>query len=106
LFEWNDVPYLAPEALLGHPYSTAMDVWSIGVLLFMMVAGELPFDSADDKELVEKIKYANYDFSSDCDVWSSANDKIKYLIGQLLVANPADRPPSKELLKNEWLVIG
>eukprot|EP01034_Spumella_vulgaris_P028990 gene28990-35955_t len=36
LFEWNDVPYLAPEALLGHPYSTAMDVWSLGVLLYVM----------------------------------------------------------------------
>jgi serine/threonine protein kinase len=106
LFEWNAVPYLAPEALLGHPYSTAMDVWSIGVLLFLMVAGRLPFDSADDKDLVEMIKFASYEFTSDNNVWASGNDKIKYLIGLLLVANPTDRPASSELLKNEWLVVG
>eukprot|EP01034_Spumella_vulgaris_P029852 gene29852-36972_t len=97
LFEWNDVPYLAPEALLGHPYSTAMDVWSVGVLLYAMICGRLPFDSPNDKDLVEMIKFANYEFTADNDVWSGgANDKIKCMIGLLLVANPSDRPASKD----------
>ncbi len=56
LFDWNDVAFMAPEALLGHPYSTAMDVWSIGVALFLMVAGQMPFSSPDDRELIESIK--------------------------------------------------
>ncbi len=106
LFEWNDVPFMAPEALLGHKYSCSMDVWSIGVLLYMMVSGELPFDSTDDKELVNSIKHASFEFPASNPVWSSDNDKIKYLIGELLVANPADRPTCREVMKNPWLVIG
>jgi len=60
LFEWNDVPFMAPEALLGHPYSFAMDVWSVGVLVYLMLSGELPFASPDDKALIEQIKVAAY----------------------------------------------
>ncbi len=66
LFDWLDVPYMAPEALLGHPYTAAMDVWSIGVLLYLMLSGELPFASEDDKELVEKIKVSFFRFAPAC----------------------------------------
>lgn len=56
LFEWNDVLYMPPEAILGHPYSTSVDMWSLGVLLFLMLSGDLPFNSPDDKLLVNAIK--------------------------------------------------
>jgi len=106
LFEWDSVPYMAPEALLGHPYSFAMDVWSIGVLLYSMVSGELPFESADDQELVHMIKFANFTYNANLAVWGpGTSDKLKYMIGQCLVAASSDRPASKDLLKSEWLVI-
>ncbi len=104
LFEWSDVPYMAPEALLGHPYSTSMDVWSIGVLLYMMVSGELPFESDDDKELVNSIKHASFEFHVRNPVWEGKNEKVKNLIGELLVANPSGRPTAKDVLKNPWLL--
>lgn len=56
LFDWADVPYLAPEALLDQAYGRSMDMWSVGVLLFMMVSGELPFVNDDDKLLINCIK--------------------------------------------------
>ncbi len=56
LFEWNDVLYMPPEAILGHPYSVAVDMWSLGVLMFLMLSGELPFNQSDDKLLVNAIK--------------------------------------------------
>jgi serine/threonine protein kinase len=105
IFEWVDVPYMAPEALLAEAYSTEMDVWSIGVLLFAMLSAELPFEDADDQKLIEKIKFASFDFSDSNPAWK-VNDKAKYLIGQLLVPSAGDRPTCKEIMKNEWIVMG
>eukprot|EP01034_Spumella_vulgaris_P034599 gene34599-42678_t len=108
IFEWADVPYMAPEALLGQSYSTAMDVWSIGVLLFTMLSGELPFDDADDQKLIEKIKFASYQFAQWNAAWqpSVSSDKAKYLIGQILVAGADDRLTCKDVMRNEWIVMG
>ncbi len=106
LFEWTDVPYMAPEALLGHPYSTSMDVWSIGVMLYMMVSGELPFESEDDKELVAKIASASLNFPVSNPIWCPENDRIKYLISDLLKVNPTERPVWKEIMKSPFVMIG
>jgi serine/threonine kinase 33 len=106
LFEWDSVPYMAPEALLGHPYTNKIDIWSIGVLLYLMVSGELPFINADDKDLINAIKFATFVFRDENPVWESANPKLKSLIGQLLVANPVDRLTGKDLLRDEWIVVG
>lgn len=60
LFDWNDVPYIAPEALLEQPYSKSMDMWSVGVLIYLMIAGDLPFaNSEDDKVLLNAIKVSS-----------------------------------------------
>jgi serine/threonine kinase 33 len=106
LFEWDAVPYMAPEALLGHPYTNKMDIWSIGVLLYLMVSGELPFVNTDDKELINSIKFASFVFREENPVWESVSPKVKHLIGQLLVADPAERLTGKDLLKDEWIVVG
>lgn len=54
-FNWSQVPFMAPEALLGNPFSYSMDVWAIGVLLFMMVTNTLPFSSDEDADLMNQI---------------------------------------------------
>lgn len=63
-FNWNQVPYMAPEALLGNPYSYAMDVWAIGVLLFMMVCNSLPFESEEDSVLMNQITVRHLMFAT------------------------------------------
>lgn len=104
IFEWNMVPYTAPEALLGQSYSTQMDMWSLGVLLFAMLSGKLPFDCEDDHLLVSDIKTANFDFDDDC--WDSIPQGAKQLTGELLHTVPADRLTAKQAMKHSWLVIG
>ena len=48
--------YLAPEVLQGEGYSQAADIWSMGIILFQMAAGEMPFSEADPYVIEEEIK--------------------------------------------------
>lgn len=59
-FQWNYVPYMAPEALLGDRYTNRMDMWTIGVLLFVMITGVKPFWNDDDIELMRIITVRHY----------------------------------------------
>ena len=53
--------YSAPEILLGQgPYSNSVDVWSVGVIFFLMLTGELPFPGKTIPEVIEKIKQKKY----------------------------------------------
>jgi serine/threonine protein kinase len=101
VFEWADVPYMAPEALLGQSYSTPMDVWSIGVLLFTMLSAQLPFAAHDDQVLVEQIKSASVRFSADYAMSNSAKELIK----KLVVSNASARLTCQEVMKSDWVVM-
>ena len=52
--------YIAPEILTGKPYDERCDYWSLGVILFLLLSGTLPFDHEDTVELVKIIKKGKY----------------------------------------------
>lgn len=106
LFEWSDVLCTAPEALQGNNYSPRMDVWSLGVLVFLMISGTYPFYSDDDRILVESIKQGSFTFDENPQVWNGVNDMIKRFVGSVLQVEPNHRPSAKDLQKNHWIIIG
>lgn len=109
LFDWNQVPYFSPEAVLRLPYNQASDIWSLGVLLFAMVSGELPFavdDYMDRALLMERIRNAEYSFNSNAAVWMSVKKELRDIITAVFVSDPLNRATAAEIRRNEWFLHG
>ncbi|KAH6835595.1 CBL-interacting protein kinase 9 [Perilla frutescens var. hirtella] len=89
--------YVAPEVLTDKGYDgTSADVWSCGVILFVLMAGYLPFDEPNLMALYKKIQRAEFSFPS----WFSMG--AKKLIKRILDPNPLTRMTIPEILENQW----
>jgi len=96
--------YTAPEVLEGNPFSTAVDMWSLGVVTFILLAGYPPFytENIDDvAELHRQITTADYDFHED--YWGNISKDAKDFISKLLVVDPNKRLSAEDGLKHPWL---
>nr|XP_060637551.1 serine/threonine-protein kinase 17A [Anolis sagrei ordinatus] len=92
--------YVAPEILSYDPISTATDMWSIGVLAYVMLTGVSPFLGSDKQETFLNISQMNVNYAEDFDLISeSAVDFIK----SLLVKKPEERATADECLLHAWL---
>jgi calcium-dependent protein kinase len=80
--------YMAPEVLEGS-YGAKADIWSLGVLLYTLVSGYLPFQGNNSHEVFRKIKEAEFHFSHQ--EFNSVSDNCKDLIKKLLVVNVKKR---------------
>ncbi|KAH9490045.1 hypothetical protein Btru_035507, partial [Bulinus truncatus] len=90
--------YAAPELISGKQYlGSEVDQWSMGVLLYALLCGFLPFDDENITQLYKKIKTGSYKFPD----WLS--EESKQLISQLLQIDPKKRISIPELLKHPWL---
>ncbi|KAK1311928.1 CBL-interacting protein kinase 24 [Acorus calamus] len=89
--------YVAPEVLSHQGYDgSAADVWSCGVILFVLMAGYLPFDEADLPTLYRKVSAAEFS----CPPWFSFGAKT--LIHKILDPNPNTRIRIEGIRKDEW----
>lgn len=91
--------YMAPE-VFNKDYSNACDTWSLGVILYIMLSGLLPFTGNTDAAIEDSIKNLKYDF--DEEVWDNASDDVKDLISKMLCYEK-DRITPKEVLSHKWI---
>ncbi|XP_028420812.1 MAP/microtubule affinity-regulating kinase 3a isoform X12 [Perca flavescens] len=94
-------PYAAPELFQGKKYDgPEVDVWSLGVILYTLVSGSLPFDGQNLKELRERVLRGKYRIpfymSTDCE----------NLLKRFLVLNPAKRGTLEQIMKDRWINAG
>uniref|UniRef100_A0A8C4VEQ1 Serine/threonine-protein kinase MARK1 n=1 Tax=Gopherus evgoodei TaxID=1825980 RepID=A0A8C4VEQ1_9SAUR len=94
-------PYAAPELFQGKKYDgPEVDVWSLGVILYTLVSGSLPFDGQNLKELRERVLRGKYRIpfymSTDCE----------NLLKKLLVLNPIKRGSLEQIMKDRWINVG
>jgi len=94
--------YVAPEILRRSKYGTQADMWSIGVILYIILCGFPPFyDENDDLgRLYRKIKRAEYDMPSP--YWDNISANAKDLVKKLLQPDPKKRLTAKQTLEHQW----
>lgn len=93
--------YLAPEVVLGK-YDKTADIWSLGVILYILLCGTAPFCGENDLETLRLIDEGRLDFSSA--VWSRVSPQAIDLICRLLCRDSRLRPSPEEILKHPWIV--
>ncbi|XP_063428967.1 MAP/microtubule affinity-regulating kinase 3-like isoform X5 [Mytilus trossulus] len=94
-------PYAAPELFQGKKYDgPEVDVWSLGVILYTLVSGSLPFDGQNLKELRERVLRGKYRIpfymSTDCE----------NLLKKFLVLNPTKRASLENIMRDKWMNVG
>lgn len=96
--------YVAPEVLKKQGYDAACDVWSLGVLLYTMLAGQTPYASGPTdtpEEILKRIGKGQYDINSGN--WGSVSSAAKDLVRQMLDVEPARRITTSQILAHPWL---
>uniref|UniRef100_A0A8C5C383 non-specific serine/threonine protein kinase n=1 Tax=Gadus morhua TaxID=8049 RepID=A0A8C5C383_GADMO len=94
-------PYAAPELFQGKKYDgPEVDIWSLGVILYTLVSGSLPFDGQNLKELRERVLRGKYRvpfyMSTDCEG----------ILRRFLVLNPTKRCTLEQIMKDKWMNVG
>ncbi|XP_032386249.1 serine/threonine-protein kinase 17B [Etheostoma spectabile] len=93
--------YVAPEILNYEPITTATDLWSVGVIAYMLVTGESPFVGDDKQETYLNVSQVNVDYSREA--FSRVSELAVDFIRKLLVKTPEDRPSAAECMSHPWL---
>ena len=90
--------YVAPEILLGKPYSPAVDVWSMGVILYTLLIGSFPFAHDDQQSLFRLICSGKVDDQQP--EWAQISDDVKDLLKGLLDVDPKKRLTAADALNH------
>ena len=98
---YGTLSYVAPEVLLDIPYGKEVDLWSLGVIAYLMLSGSLPFDDRESEEEIAR-KTVSEDPPYKGSIWKKISDEAKDFIKKLLVKNPEKRMNVKEALQHEW----
>ena len=92
--------YMAPEMIKGK-FSPKSDIWSVGIIIYLMLTDKFPFVKTkeyDVFEMIENCKY-NTELLDECD----CSDEAKDLVKKILVKDPEKRPDAKEVMDHPWI---
>jgi serine/threonine protein kinase len=93
--------YVAPEILHGVPYGTKADMWSLGVITYILLGGYPPFVEQNQRELFKKIKRGAFEFHPE--YWAQISPEAKELISKLLTVDPDRRLSAPKALSSKWI---
>jgi calcium-dependent protein kinase len=91
--------YVAPEVLSGG-YGPQCDIWSVGIIMFMLLSGKPPFEAQTTNGIFKKILSDTPKFTNS--YWAEVSVDAKYLITAMLQKNPLLRPTAKDVLDSQW----
>ncbi|XP_065178618.1 calcium/calmodulin-dependent protein kinase type IV-like isoform X2 [Sycon ciliatum] len=93
--------YVAPEVLRGKAYNSAVDLWAIGVIAYILLCGFEPFFEEDDQRMFMRIIQCDFEFVPP--YWDHISGDAKDLISKLLVLNPQQRLTASQALQHPWV---
>ncbi|XP_051854053.1 ribosomal protein S6 kinase alpha-2 isoform X1 [Antechinus flavipes] len=97
--------FVAPEVLKRQGYDAACDIWSLGILLYTMLAGFTPFANGPDdtpEEILARIGSGKYALSGGN--WDSVSDAAKDVVSKMLHVDPHQRLTAVQVLRHPWIV--
>ncbi|KAK4377798.1 hypothetical protein RND71_004094 [Anisodus tanguticus] len=94
--------YVAPEVLLKR-YGQEADIWSAGVIIYILLTGVPPFWGESEQEIFDEVLRADIDFTSD--PWPNISEDAKDLVRRMLVRDPKERLTAHEVLCHPWVKI-
>uniref|UniRef100_A0A7S1M088 Protein kinase domain-containing protein n=1 Tax=Neobodo designis TaxID=312471 RepID=A0A7S1M088_NEODS len=100
--------YIAPEVLnaglykTGPPYGIASDVWSLGVIMYILLCGYPPFRAKTQNDQFKRVVAGKYDFPEH-KVWGTISAEAKDLIKQMIVLDPSKRLTAEQCLAHPWM---
>ena len=99
---YGTLSFVAPEVLQGKPYDKSVDLWSIGIITFLLLCGYLPFDDKhSEREIARQTIQDPVPFESK--IWSKYSSEAKNFVEGLLQKKPEKRLSIKEVLEHPWI---
>eukprot|EP00322_Chrysochromulina_rotalis_P022885 CAMPEP_0115855400 /NCGR_PEP_ID=MMETSP0287-20121206/14522_1 /TAXON_ID=412157 /ORGANISM="Chrysochromulina rotalis, Strain UIO044" /LENGTH=634 /DNA_ID=CAMNT_0003309551 /DNA_START=68 /DNA_END=1972 /DNA_ORIENTATION=- len=104
--KWGTPQYFAPE-MLQKAYGPQVDMWALGVVLFQLLVGRLPFNAASNSELFRQIERSNDHLRRLFEMaeWKGVSPHAKDLVIKLLEPDPLKRLSPDEALEHEWIAL-
>jgi len=104
--KWGTPQYFAPE-MLQKAYGPQVDMWALGVVLFQLLVGRLPFNAASNSELFRQIERSHDHLRRlfEMPEWRSVSPHAKDLVVKLLEPDPLKRLNADEALDHEWVAL-
>jgi len=87
--------------VLNKSYNSKCDIWSAGVITYILLSGMPPFNGQSDQEIMKKVRQGHFTFEDKC--WTSISDNAKDFITKLLTYNQLDRPTAENALQHPWI---
>mmetsp|Transcript_6408 Transcript_6408/g.11143 ORF Transcript_6408/g.11143 Transcript_6408/m.11143 type:complete len:477 (+) Transcript_6408:1555-2985(+) len=94
------IQYMAPE-IFKNSYNEKCDIWSCGVILFILLSGKMPFGGSTDREIIQAITRGKYTMIGP--EWTSITEEAKTLVKKMLQVDPLKRPSAEECFNDPWI---
>jgi len=95
--------FAAPEIILREPYNNSVDIWSLGVIVYYIISGDMPFNDTNTIVIFNKILYEEMKFPKQ--IGNSKSGELKDFISQCLIKDPKKRITIDKLVEHEWLKL-